>query len=122
MSSVGIQEIKIASIPSAMRALDRLEIDIKNAPTLEILNALADAAAGLQRRWKPIKDVTDRAGECWVAADVKRGQELAKVPKAKGARAGEKKQGPRGAYVEPRDTTPTRANQRSRRLCCPELA
>jgi hypothetical protein len=51
----------------------------------------------------------DRAGECWVAADVKRGQELAKVPKAKGARGGGKKHGPRGAYVEARDTAPTRA-------------
>jgi hypothetical protein len=55
----------------------RPEVEIRKAPTLEILNELADVAAGLQRRWKPVKDVADWAGECWVAADVRRGQELA---------------------------------------------
>ena len=63
-SELAIPAIKIASIPAAMRSLDRLEVNIKNAPTLEILNALADAAAGFQRRWKPVKDIADRAGEC----------------------------------------------------------
>jgi hypothetical protein len=79
-------------------------------PREEFETALADAAAGFQRRWKPVKDVADRAGECWVDADVKRGQELAKVPKAIGTRGnflgGSNKAPPR---TKPKDDVPTRA-------------
>jgi len=38
------------------------------------------------------------------------GELLADMPKAKGAAAGGKKDGPRGTYVEPRDPTPTLAD------------
>ena len=36
--------------------------------------------------FKPIKEVADRAGEVWVAAETKIGSELLKMPKAKGTR------------------------------------
>lgn len=74
------------SVPVVLKALDRLEIDIRNAPSFDVLMALADVAAGLQRRWRPVKDVADRAGECWGEAVAKLGDELARVGKAKGTR------------------------------------
>jgi hypothetical protein len=41
--------------------------------------------AGLQRAFKPVKDVADRAGEVWVAAEVKLAVELDRQGPAKGA-------------------------------------
>ena len=43
------------------------------------------------------------------AAEARLGRELAKLPRAKGARAGGKKDSPRGPIVEPRDDAPTLA-------------
>jgi hypothetical protein len=58
--------------------------------------------------------VADRAGKRWVAAEVKKGEELARIPKAKGTQGnlrGKPKGGkPSGrALLEPPDNTPTRA-------------
>lgn len=78
--------IQIRSIPIVLKALDRLEEDIKRAPTLQMLNALATIADGLQRRWRPVKDIADRAGECQIAACVKRGEEKGKIELAAGTR------------------------------------
>jgi N6-adenosine-specific RNA methylase IME4 len=79
--------IQINSVPSALKALDKLELEIKRASTAEVLTALANIAAGLQRRWKLVKDVADRAGSCWVTAEVKLGEEKKKIGKAVGTRA-----------------------------------
>jgi N6-adenosine-specific RNA methylase IME4 len=81
---------EIALFPSAakaMAALDRLTDEIENAPSLESVEAIANAAAGYQRMYKPISEVADRAGEVWVVAETKIGAERAKQPKATG-RAG----------------------------------
>jgi hypothetical protein len=67
-------------------------------------------AAGLQRTFKPVKDVADKAGECWVRAELRLAEELSKIPRAVGARAGGKKESPRGPIVEPRDQSPPLAD------------
>lgn len=74
------------SVPTALRALDVLAFEIDRAPTFAKLQTLADRAARLQARWRPVKEVADRAGECWTAAYAKLGGELAKLPKATGTR------------------------------------
>jgi hypothetical protein len=78
--------IQIRSAPMVMRAIDRLQADIRKAPNMQVLNALIAIADGLQRRWKPVKDVADRAGECLIDACVKRGEEKAKIELSKGTR------------------------------------
>ena len=84
-----------------------MEPPISDAPSRSEMHiGKKDAAAGLQRRWKPVKDVADRAGECWVSADRKRGHELAKIPKAKGGQPYQKKS--TGSIKAPVDS-PTRA-------------
>jgi hypothetical protein len=63
----------------------------------------------VQQAFRPVKEVSDRAGEIWIAADVRLAEELDKLPKAKGAigQAGPGR-GKRGAKVEPRfDGAPT---------------
>jgi hypothetical protein len=60
--------------------------EIDRAPSLEAVEAIANAAAGYQRQFKPVREVADRAGEVWVNAETKIGSELAKMPKAKGTR------------------------------------
>jgi N6-adenosine-specific RNA methylase IME4 len=77
--------VTFAGVPAALKALDRLELQIQQAATFDALDDLANAAAGWQRRFKPVKGVSDRAGEVWIAAEVRLGQERAKMPKAKGA-------------------------------------
>lgn len=72
------------AVPAALEALGRLELQVRSAATFDALDELANAAAGLQRRFRPIKDVADRAGEVWIAAEVRVGEELEKQPKAKG--------------------------------------
>lgn len=109
-----LAEIKIASIPAAMKALDQLDVDIRNAPALDALSDLAHLAAGLQRRWQPIKAVADRAGICWINAEVRLGEELAKIPKAKGTRGqfkGSTDGGISGGSIvaPPEDDAPSRA-------------
>jgi N6-adenosine-specific RNA methylase IME4 len=78
--------VRLKSVPAAMKALDRLEKEIRKAPTFAALNELVDQARDIQRRWKPVKDVADRAGECWNEAETQLGDELAKVQAAKGTR------------------------------------
>ena len=84
------------------------------------LSYLANAAAGLQRKFKPEKEVSDRAGMLWVRADRKLAEELDKLPKATGTRgtlAGRKKgSGGRakeylsgGSIMAPPDRMPTLA-------------
>lgn len=86
MSDAPLSFVRLRSLPAAMKALDRLEEDIRKAPTFDALNALARDAREIQRRWRPVKEVADRAGECWNEAENKLGDELALVPKATGTR------------------------------------
>jgi N6-adenosine-specific RNA methylase IME4 len=76
----------LPSAAVALKALDRLEVEIANAPTFEALDKIANQAAGMQRAFKPVKDVADRAGEVWIAAEEKLAEELEKQPKAVGTR------------------------------------
>lgn len=78
--------IKLKSIPLALATLEQLEIEIRKAPTFGVLSDLTNVVAGLYRRWKPIKEVADRAGECWIEAEFRLGDELKKMGKAKGTR------------------------------------
>jgi N6-adenosine-specific RNA methylase IME4 len=81
----------LPSVPTAMAALDRLELEIASAKTLDAVKTAAHAAAGWQRMFKPVNEVADRAGEVWIEAEAKIGIELAKYPKAKGGEHGGKK-------------------------------
>jgi hypothetical protein len=77
------------ALPSAAKALavlDKLEAEVANALTLKVLEKIANKVAGLQREYKPVKDVADRAGEVWIATYNKLKEELAKQPKAVGTR------------------------------------
>jgi len=74
------------SAAKALSVLDQLNIEIENAPSLEAVEAIANAAAGYQRMFKPVSEVADRAGEVWTEAEVRIGAELAKIPKATGTR------------------------------------
>jgi N6-adenosine-specific RNA methylase IME4 len=97
------------SVPQALKTLDRLEGEIAHAPSFKTLDAIADEAAGLQRKFRRVEKVAARAGRVWVAADVRLGQEWPKVGKAKGAigRAGPGR-GKRGSKMAPRlDDAPT---------------
>ena len=98
-----------AAAAATIERLDRLAEVVRRADSFDSIDAAARDAAAIQHRFRPIKGVADRAGEVWIDAEVRLGEELAKVPKAKGARAGGTKAGPRGAYVEPRDKTPSLA-------------
>ena len=40
----------------------------------------------MQRAFKPVKEVADRAGEVWIAAEEKLAEELEREPKAVGTR------------------------------------
>ena len=63
----------------------------------------ANKAASLQRAFKPVKDVADKAGEIWVDAEVRLDEELSKIERAKGGRP---KTGP---ITEPVSDAPTLA-------------
>ena len=94
----------------ALKTLDRLEIEIQNAPSFEKLDKAARTAAGLQLAFKPVKEVSDRAGEVWVEAECKLAEELAKIPKATGTQGqlkGRNFSG--GTKMEPPEKLPTRA-------------
>lgn len=94
--------VPFPAAPKALRQLDRLEIEISRPASSEQLLELINTAAGLQRKWRPVREVADRAGELWVKGDARLGEELEKLPKAKG-------QIRRGTKLEPRedDTAPT---------------
>jgi hypothetical protein len=69
----------IIAFPSAARALaalDKLSTEIDEAPSLQAVEAIANAAAGYQRAFKPVKDVADRSGRVWIAAEIKIAREL----------------------------------------------
>jgi N6-adenosine-specific RNA methylase IME4 len=97
----------LPSAPVALATLDRLEAEIREASTFEKLRQAADFAAAIARGFKPVKEVADRAGEVWIAADDRLAEELAKIGPAKGTR-GQIKRGPGrghkkigGAIIEP---------------------
>jgi N6-adenosine-specific RNA methylase IME4 len=100
----------LSEVPKAIAAIDRLEAQIRGAKTLAELNDYANQAAGLQRRYKPVKQVADRAGLAWIAAMDKLADELTAVGTAKGTRGqflgGSNKAPPR---TKPKDPTPTLA-------------
>jgi len=79
-------EVRLQSIPAVMKGLAMLADEIREAPSFAELDRLARQAREVQRRWKPVKDVADRAGRCWVSAERRLGQELGKCEKAKGTR------------------------------------
>jgi N6-adenosine-specific RNA methylase IME4 len=96
----------VAVLPSASKALaalDRLVDEIELAPSLDVADAIANAAAGYQRQFKPVREVADRAGEVWVIAEAKIGIELAKMPKAKGGAPYQKRS--TGSNMAPVDAT-----------------
>jgi N6-adenosine-specific RNA methylase IME4 len=77
---------QLRSVPAVMKALDRLELDIQQTRTLEALNVITDVIRGIRQRWKPVTAVADRAGELWIEAEAKIGEEHAKIGPAKGTR------------------------------------
>jgi N6-adenosine-specific RNA methylase IME4/ribosomal 50S subunit-recycling heat shock protein len=100
--------VTCTGVPAALKALDRLELQIQQVASFDALDDLANAAAGWQRRFKPVKGVSDRAGEVWIAAEVRLGRELKRRPKAKGSRGtGRPKIG--GSKVVPPKDVPTLA-------------
>jgi N6-adenosine-specific RNA methylase IME4 len=78
--------VRLDNVPKALQALDRLEREIKKAPKFDNLNLLIDLAVFMQRRWRPVVDVANRAGRCWIRGEFRIGQERKKVGPAKGAR------------------------------------
>ena len=105
---------RFPSAAEAMAALDRFDHEIENAPSLDAVETIANTAAIYQRIFKSVSEVADRAGEVWINAEVKIGEELAKLPKAKGTR-GNLRGKPKGsgssggAIFSPPDGTATRA-------------
>ena len=47
-------------------------------------NDIANRAAGLQRRYRPVKDVADKAGEVWITAEKRLGHEPEDAAKGNG--------------------------------------
>ena len=89
----------LPNISTALESLKKLELDIKNAPSFKTLDSISAAASAIQRTFRPVKDVADRAGEVWTHAEIKLAEELEKLPKAKG---GEQfHQYPTGSHLEP---------------------
>jgi N6-adenosine-specific RNA methylase IME4 len=91
----------------ALKALDKLELEITSAPTFDVLDKVANTAAGMQRAFKPVKEVADRAGEVWIAAEEKLAEELEREPKAVGTRG----QFIGRAKTEPPKSAPTLAEK-----------
>jgi N6-adenosine-specific RNA methylase IME4 len=89
----------LPNISTALDSLKKLELDIKNAPSFKALDSISAAASAIQRTFRPVKEVADRAGEVWTHAEIKLAEELEKLPKAKG---GEQfHQHPTGSDLEP---------------------
>ena len=59
---------------------------MRKATSFAALDDVARAAIDVQRRYKSVKSVSDRAGEIWTDAETQLGKELDKLPKAKGTR------------------------------------
>src|ERR1700677_1716083 len=94
------------SVPVALQTLAKLRKEVESAKTFNQIKILDRTAAHIQKIFKPIKDVADEAGETRIAARNRLAEELAKLPKAKGARGGGKKASSRGSLLEPRDKSP----------------
>src|SRR5262249_22266839 len=65
--------------------LDQLEIDIRKAPSKEVLDELIADAKALHFRWQDVLKVANRAGKCWIDGELKMRAEIELV-KAKGTR------------------------------------
>lgn len=76
--------ILFPSAPLAMKTLQRLDIEISRPTSAAQLLELINTAAGLQRKWRPVREVADRAGELWVKGEAKLGEELEKLPEVRG--------------------------------------
>jgi len=90
----GQQTVDLVEVPRVLAALDRLYSEVRKATSFAELDDIADKAAGLQRRYRSVKNVSDRAGEIWTEAETRLGVELNQLPVAKGTRgtlAGRKK-------------------------------
>jgi N6-adenosine-specific RNA methylase IME4 len=76
----------LPSAPQALKALDQLAVDVHTAPSLSSLKAVRNAAISYQREFRKVKEISDKAGEVQIAADVKLAQELDAAGKAVGTR------------------------------------
>lgn len=78
----------LKSVAPALKAIAALRREISTASSLDQLNDISNAAAGLQRRFKPVKEVADEAGLVWTEAEIRLWRELKaledEVGKAKG--------------------------------------
>src|SRR5690242_9888010 len=80
-------------------------------PRIRVL--IAATAQAMQREFKPVKDVSDAAGETWIDAEKRLAIELRKLPKATGTRGQFKgsTDGSGGAVLAPpENNVPTRAD------------
>ncbi|HEY2212303.1 MAG TPA: MT-A70 family methyltransferase [Bradyrhizobium sp.] len=73
-------------MPRALQALDRLHDEIRDAPTMAVLDEIAAQTQAMQVRYRRVEVVANRAGKVWVEAETKLGQERDKIGKAKGTR------------------------------------
>ncbi len=104
--------VAFPSAAKALAALDQLSAEIDKAPSLAAVEAIANAAAGYQRMFKPVKEVADRSGRVWIAAVDRIGVELEKIGKSKGSSGrfrGKPKGGKpsSGPIMAPLDKTPS---------------
>lgn len=106
---------RIDPSPQSLPAtLDKIEGRLALANSPEEINevmALMDAAVAYAKRYyKDQQDVIQRAKSLRLQAERRLGEMLRVMPKSVGAAAGGVKDGPRGSYVEPRESTPTLAD------------
>lgn len=98
----------LPSVPEAMRILGRLEIEVEHAETYVELLAILSAAEAWQKVFRPVAEISNKAGILGAKAEHRLGSELAKAPKASGIRmAGRDSVG--GTKTEPPNDTPTLA-------------
>lgn len=92
----------------ALKTLDLLENEIQSTD-LDGLEVIIEKVEFIRHRFASVKDVADRAGEVWIAAEDRLGEELAKLPRAKGT-AGKGRPKIGGAKTAPpKDDAPTLA-------------
>src|SRR6516164_3849011 len=106
-------------VPRVIRALDRLDEQIKGAKTMSEIEAVIVEAKIIQKRYFAVKEVGDKAGRIWIFAESRLAAELAMIGKAKGTRgqfAGKEAGSGKGtgkvlAVLKPhrQNETPTRA-------------
>lgn len=78
----------------ALKALEALSREVRSAKTMTALERIARTATAVQKAFKPIKEVADKAGMVRSDADLKLAAQLAKLPKAKGTRGQLRNAGP----------------------------